>query len=78
MKKSRKNTRQESQHTQDKKKEAFSEKDLDRLEFHRHAMALMPEPADKTRGVVFYVDGDKSKLLVTFKSVYMVTDSYEK
>ena len=59
-KKSRKRTiRQESQNTESKRKEAISEKDLERLEFHRHAMAFMPEPADKTPGVVFFVDGDE-------------------
>jgi len=55
----KRNIRQASQHTESKKEETVSEKNLERLEFHRHAMALMPEPADKTPGVVFYVDGDK-------------------
>lgn len=40
-------------------KESITEKDLERLEFRRHAMALMPVPADRTPGVVFFVDGDK-------------------
>ena len=43
---------------ENKSKKAISEKDLERLEFHRHAMALMPELTDKAPGVVFFVDGD--------------------
>jgi superfamily II DNA or RNA helicase len=36
----------------------ISEKDLTRFEFHRHALALMPEPADKDPGVAVRIDGD--------------------
>ena len=42
------------------KKRAFgagiSEKNLTRFEFHRQAMALMPDPEDKDPGVAFMVD----------------------
>jgi superfamily II DNA or RNA helicase len=61
MKKKSKKRRvtQASQYIENKRKETVSEKDLERLEFHRHAMAFMPEPVDKTPGVVFFVDGDE-------------------
>jgi superfamily II DNA or RNA helicase len=32
---------------------------LDQLEFHRHALALIPDPSDKRPGVVFFVEGDE-------------------
>ncbi|MGD9286871.1 MAG: DEAD/DEAH box helicase [Desulfobacterales bacterium] len=34
------------------------EKNLTRFEFHRHALALMPEPADEDPGVAVRIDGD--------------------
>jgi superfamily II DNA or RNA helicase len=32
---------------------------LNQLEFHRHALALLPDPSDKRPGVVFFVEGDQ-------------------
>lgn len=32
---------------------------LTQLEFHRHALALLPDPSDKRPGVVFFVEGDE-------------------
>lgn len=62
----KRNIRQASQHIESKREAAPSQDDLERLEFHRHAMALMPESADKTPGVVFYVEGDKYTLTERF------------
>ena len=35
---------------------AISEKDLARLEVHRHALALLPDPADRRPGVAFIIE----------------------
>jgi SNF2 family DNA or RNA helicase len=37
--------------------------DINRLEFHRHALALMPDPADRRPGVAFQVDGGPKKMV---------------
>ena len=58
MKRKQKKLQKKSQGLENKSKKAILEKDLERLEFHRHAMALMPELTDKAPGVVFFVDGD--------------------
>ncbi|MBW1999712.1 MAG: DEAD/DEAH box helicase, partial [Deltaproteobacteria bacterium] len=34
-------------------------RDFHRIEFHRHAIALIPEPGDKRPGVAFLAEGDK-------------------
>jgi SNF2 family DNA or RNA helicase len=36
--------------------------DFNRLEFHRNAVALMPDPADRRPGIAFQVDGDTKKV----------------
>ena len=36
----------------------ISEEDLNRFEFHRHAVALLPDPADKDPGVAVMVDDE--------------------
>jgi SNF2 family DNA or RNA helicase len=36
--------------------------DFNRLEFHRHAVALMPDPADRRPGIAFQVDGGPKKV----------------
>ena len=36
----------------------ISEKDLERFEFHRHALALMPDAADEDPGVAVMIDGE--------------------
>jgi len=36
--------------------------DFNRLEFHRTAVALMPDPADRRPGIAFQVDGDAKKV----------------
>ena len=36
--------------------------DFNRLEFHRNALALMPDPADRRPGIAFHVDGDPKKV----------------
>ena len=38
----------------------ISQKDLDRFEFHRHALALMPDAADEDPGVAVMIDGEGS------------------
>lgn len=39
-----------------KKSPALSRHDLDRLEYHRHAVALMPDPADRYPAIAYQVD----------------------
>ena len=36
--------------------------DFSRLEFHRNAVALMPDPADRLPGIAFQVEGDTKKV----------------
>ena len=36
--------------------------DFNRLEFHRNAVALMPDPADRRPGIAFQVDGGTKKM----------------
>ena len=58
----KKNHKKKSQKSRDNQgKKVISEKALDRLEFHRHALALMPELADKDPGVVFFVEKNGRK-----------------
>ena len=38
------------------RKQDISESDLSRVEFHRHALALLPHPADKRPGIAYFVD----------------------
>jgi SNF2 family DNA or RNA helicase len=42
--------------------------DFSRLEFHRNAVALMPDPADRRPGIAFQVDGDPKKVSQQFCS----------
>jgi superfamily II DNA or RNA helicase len=42
--------------------------DFSRLEFHRNAVALMPDPADRRPGIAFQVDGDTKKVEQQFCS----------
>jgi hypothetical protein len=42
--------------------------DLNRLEFHRSAVALMPDPADGRPGIAFQVDGKPKKVAQQFCS----------
>jgi hypothetical protein len=37
-------------------KQNISEGDLSRVEFHRHALALLPHPADKRPGIAYFVE----------------------
>jgi SNF2 family DNA or RNA helicase len=41
---------------------AASTADFNRLEFHRHALALMPDPADRRPGIAFQIDGGPPKV----------------
>ena len=45
----------------EKKKQAMTESALDRIEFHRHALALMPDPADRRPGIAYFVKGSRSE-----------------
>ena len=47
---------------------SISETDLNRIEFHRNAFALMPEPTDKKPGIAFFVANAKSRLKQRFCS----------
>ena len=38
------------------RKQNISEGDLSRVEFHRHALALLPHPADKRPGIAYFVE----------------------
>lgn len=40
-------------------KPRVTEKDLDRVEFHRQGLALLPRPGDRSPGVAYWVKGDK-------------------
>jgi len=42
--------------------------DFNRLEFHRYAVALMPDPADRRPGIAFQVDGDTKRVEQQFCS----------
>ncbi|MCP4625423.1 MAG: DEAD/DEAH box helicase [bacterium] len=42
--------------------------DLNRLEFHRTAVALMPDPADRRPGIAYQVDGGSKKVAQQFCS----------
>ncbi len=42
--------------------------DFNRLEFHRTAVALMPDPADRRPGIAFQVDGAPQKVAQQFCS----------
>jgi SNF2 family DNA or RNA helicase len=42
--------------------------DLNRLEFHRSAVALMPDPGDRRPGIAFQVDGGPNKVAQQFCS----------
>ena len=42
--------------------------DFSRLEFHRNAVALMPDPADRRPGIAFQVDGGPKKVAQQFCS----------
>ena len=42
--------------------------DFNRLEFHRNAVALMPDPADRRPGIAFQVDGGPKKVSQQFCS----------
>ena len=42
--------------------------DFNRLEFHRTAVALMPDPADRRPGIAFQVDGGPKKVAQQFCS----------
>ena len=44
------------------------EKELERVEFHRHAVALMPDASDPRPGIAFLVEGQKSGVLQRFCS----------
>ena len=39
----------------------LTEKDLARLEFHRHGFALLPKPEDRKPGVAYWIRGDEYK-----------------
>jgi len=47
---------------------AASPVDFNRLEFHRNAVALMPDPADKRPGIAFQVEGSPKKVAQQFCS----------
>lgn len=47
---------------------AVSAADFNRLEFHRTAVALMPDPADRRPGIAFQVDGGPKKVAQQFCS----------
>ena len=40
-------------------KQAKEESVIDRVEFHRHAVALMPDPADRRPGIAYFVKGSR-------------------
>ena len=46
-------------HVKNTTKKSSPTLDLDRVESHRHALALMPEAGDRQPGVAFFVKGDK-------------------
>ena len=45
----------------EKRKQAMTASPLDRVEFHRHALALMPDPADRRPGIAYFVEGSRSE-----------------
>ncbi len=45
-----------SQKREERSPPTISEEDFARLEFHRHAMALLPHPEDKRPGVAFFIE----------------------
>jgi hypothetical protein len=47
---------------------AISAADFNRLEFHRSAVALMPDPADKRPGIAFQIDGGPKQVAQQFCS----------
>ena len=44
------------------------QEDFNRLEFHRNAVAMMPDPADRRPGIAFQVEGDTKKVAQQFCS----------
>ncbi|CAB1079652.1 Helicase, SNF2/RAD54 family [Olavius algarvensis Delta 1 endosymbiont] len=50
------------------KKPATSAADFSRLEFHRSAVALMPDPADRRPGIAFQIDGGPNQVAQQFCS----------
>jgi superfamily II DNA or RNA helicase len=46
----------------------LADADFHRLEFHRHAVALMPDPGDRRPGIAFQVEGGPKKVAQQFCS----------
>ena len=44
------------------------ENDLERVEFHRHAVALMPDASDPRPGIAFLVEGQRNGVTQRFCS----------
>ena len=44
------------------KKQPVSEYDLDRLEFHRNAVALMPDPQDARPGIAIMIEAPSGRV----------------
>ena len=42
-------------------KQVVAQQDMEQLEFHRHALALLPEPGDTRPGVAYFVKGHEHK-----------------
>jgi SNF2 family DNA or RNA helicase len=45
--------------TEKRTEKTLAPEDLERVEFHRHAFALMPEAGDRRPGVAFFVSGER-------------------
>jgi superfamily II DNA or RNA helicase len=51
-----------------------TQRDLERVEFHRHALALIPETGDRRPGIAFYVEGGKKNPAWRFCSCSLSRD----